>query len=110
MSCLIEYVLAAMQSHGNAKSLSLRANGRRMRCEIARGGDHKVTGDFPVGERNRNRKSRFHTLDAVEVAILAQKHGAQRSLQARRIGGGAEVFGYHRGSLIDLLLLVEYRR
>ncbi len=50
---------------------------------------------------------RLYALDRVEVAVLAQQRGAERSSEAVGIAAGAEERRDERAGLLDLLLPVE---
>src|SRR2546421_364602 len=110
MSRLIEYVLAAIKPLCNAERLPLRPHSRCMRGEVACGRNHEVTRYGRVAGRNRYWEGRLHTLDAMEIAILAQQHPSQSGLQGCRIGIRAKVLSQPRGYRIHLLLHVEQHR
>ena len=100
--------LPPVEPFGDPEGLFALAARRRVRREVARRGD-EVDAAGVVG-RVGPRERRLDVLSGVEAGVLAEKHFAERSLQA---GGGAaarEVLGRQPAGAADRPVGLDFER
>src|SRR5262249_16918189 len=99
-------LLAAMESAGNVVRLTLRANGRSVCGEGARGGEREdaVACQLVLAVRG------LDALDRVEVAILSEQRLTECGMESTGLAARSEIARDEFAGLVHLLLPVEQRR